>query len=110
MTTIVSIKLAVTASFATAILAAFAFSSSTPYDLTAPVDPAQGNGAAIYANSCARCHGDDGDGDKGPALHGKGSTASIIRKVANGGRKMPSFKSRLSAAEIKAVANYVRTL
>lgn len=117
MSSIVSIKLAVTALFVTAVLSAFAFSTSRSSTIAASGDPIQGNGAAIYANNCARCHGDDGEGDKGPAINAakkqakyRSNPQSLINKISNGGGKMPKFKTRLSAAEIRAVANYVKTL
>jgi mono/diheme cytochrome c family protein len=75
------------------------------------------SGALVYANNCARCHGDDGEGDKGPAINTpekqkkfRSNTQALIQRISNGRGKMPKFSTRLSAAEIRAVANFVKTL
>lgn len=69
----------------------------------------------IYTKNCAECHADDGSGSKrgipfisGHALHH--SEAEFIDRVNNGkGKKMPSFRDKLSEAEISAVVKFVRT-
>ncbi len=45
-------------------------------------------------------------------LQGKITDADIIKQITEGNepKKMPPFKEKLSAEEIKAVASYVRTL
>ena len=76
------------------------------------------DGAAIYASTCARCHGADGRAQT-PKGKQTGATdftsakwqpneARGIRTITNGRGKMPSFKSTLSAEEIRAAWNYVR--
>lgn len=75
------------------------------------------DGASIYASSCARCHGGDGRGQtaKGRQTGAKDLTKSMpteargIRSITNGKGKMPAFKNSLSAEEIRAVWNYIRT-
>ncbi|HQU81604.1 MAG TPA: copper-binding protein [Pyrinomonadaceae bacterium] len=72
------------------------------------------NGAEIYKANCASCHGANGEGAKkgipltsGHALHH--SEAEHIKQVTDGeGEKMPAFKDKLSAEEIKAVVDFVR--
>ena len=78
---------------------------------------AAGNGAEIFKNSCARCHGADGKGGDGPDLTDpqrkakwQDSDERIVNKVTNGGRRMPAFADKLSAEEIKSVAAHVRSL
>jgi mono/diheme cytochrome c family protein len=67
----------------------------------------------VFANNCAACHGDLGQGGNGgPDLQnrpGAANLANVIKQVTNGGGGMPPFKGKLSSAEIKAVANYVTT-
>ena len=111
------LKLAAIAVVLGGILSINAFSSSNANAMMAKSDPPLASGAEIYANNCARCHGDDGEGDKGPALNTarkqskfKSNPQSLINKISNGGGKMPKFKKRLSAADIRAVANFVKTL
>ena len=78
--------------------------------------PAAPDGAAVFANRCASCHGSDGGGGLGPQLSGGRAAqrfpniADQIGVIANGRGGMPAFGSRLSEAEIKAVAEYTRTL
>lgn len=72
------------------------------------------SGAEIYKTNCAECHAEKGEGSKkgislitGHALHH--SETEHIKQVTNGeGKKMPAFKDRLSASEIKSVVEFVR--
>jgi mono/diheme cytochrome c family protein len=83
-------------------------------------------GAAVYADHCAQCHGDNGEGalPAYPALAGNpGMNALVaangIKAVLNGGYApvtranprpygMPPFFSRLSDQEVAAVLTYAR--
>ena len=73
----------------------------------------QSAGAAIYAGSCAGCHGADGSGGQGPPL-GDGEAAASLSEdamvdVVTGGRNaMPSFGGDLTAEEIDEVVACVR--
>src|SRR5262249_13183273 len=69
-------------------------------------------GRQVFMRNCARCHGANAKGGKGPALAGRSLKEEGNGEMVSTGRpsKMPSFKNRLSDAEIKAVAAYVRSL
>jgi mono/diheme cytochrome c family protein len=80
------------------------------------------DGQAIYREKCRACHGTEGQPTKGaqalykniPALDAaflaKVPADSIMAVLRNGaGRDMKSFKDKLSAAEIAAVAKYVKS-
>ena len=74
-------------------------------------------GAELFAQNCARCHGETGHGGKGPDLTSqkrkekwKDSDEKIVNKITNGGFIMPSFKKKLDADQINSIAEYVRTL
>ena len=74
-------------------------------------------GAELFAQNCARCHGDTGHGGRGPDLTSqkrkekwKDSDEKILNKITNGGFIMPSFKKKLDAEQISSIAEYVRTL
>ena len=74
------------------------------------------DGAAIYSQRCATCHGDSGGGGIGPALaDGRMVTrfpdaADQIGIVTVGRGQMPSFSDRgLTADEIAAVVEFTRT-
>jgi mono/diheme cytochrome c family protein len=60
---------------------------------------------------CASCHtlaAANAHGRTGPSLDElKPSVAEAERQIAEGGGRMPSYKSRLSAAEIHDLAVYV---
>jgi mono/diheme cytochrome c family protein len=79
-----------------------------------PAAPQQIDGAAIFAEHCASCHGDKGDGIKkgtkltsGHALNH--SFGDYIDQVNDGTEKeMPAFKGTLSDKEITAVVSHVR--
>lgn len=80
-------------------------------------------GAQIYADNCARCHGDNGAGlsDNFPNLAGNsaiisGPSNNIISMVLGGftpwhnsQSAMPAFRATLNDKQIAAVTNYVRT-
>ncbi len=76
-------------------------------------------GAAVFADNCASCHGDDGTGlrDLGAPnltdaiwLYGN-SIEALTRQVLNARNGvMPAWTTRLSEAEIRAVATYVHGL
>jgi mono/diheme cytochrome c family protein len=73
---------------------------------------AKPDGKAIFASAgCGSCHtlGDAGSkGNVGPNLDDlKPSEQAAEEQIANGGGGMPPFKGQLSAAQIKAVAQYV---
>lgn len=77
--------------------------------------------AATYKGKCAMCHGADGKGqtpmgknmklrDLGSAEVQKLSDADLTKIVADGKAKMPAFKAKLSADEIKGLVAFMRTL
>jgi mono/diheme cytochrome c family protein len=71
-------------------------------------------GSDTYAENCAKCHGEHGEGTRkgipltsGHALHH--DEGDMIEQVNNGTeKKMPGFKDKLTPEEISAVVNYVR--
>jgi len=88
-----------------------------------------GDGATVYRENCAACHGKEGHGD-GPTAaelkykprdfrEGKfafGNTPGAMVKTVMSGipgeeqARMPAYKSVLSSEEIDAVVAYVRTM
>ena len=61
--------------------------------------------AALYAGSCAGCHGADRAGGGAPALLPGNLTqdaSAYVNIITNGSGPMPSFGGRLSAEEIDA--------
>jgi mono/diheme cytochrome c family protein len=83
-------------------------------------------GAALYADNCARCHGDRGDGDGPDAKMNRPQPASLALamrdganritdgemfwKIAEGRRPMPSFKKELTDEQRWQLVNFLRTL
>jgi len=70
------------------------------------------SGRQVFMRKCARCHGADARGKKGPALVDRSLNQDEIEEMVGAGQppKMPAFGKQLSAAEIKAVAAYVSKL
>ncbi len=64
------------------------------------------SGAAVYAASCALCHGADGGNLRGHTLN----LSRIVSITNNGVGTMSGYASRLSAAEITNVAHYVASV
>jgi cytochrome c oxidase cbb3-type subunit 3 len=87
-----------------------------------PAAPAKGDvakGATIYAEQCASCHGEKGEGNRelgGPALrsgvHLYGDTRAAVRaQIANPRMGvMPAWNGRLDEATIRALTLYVHGL
>ncbi len=77
-------------------------------------DPAQIEaGGAVYAASCAGCHGAEGEGaDAGRPLTDiaaqEPDRSVHVASVTNGKGGMPAFADRLSADEIDSAISYVR--
>jgi len=89
-------------------------------------DPALLNGENLYGQNCASCHGSDATGIAGVfpplvnstwvtddksvpvriLLHGLSGEIKVDGQTYQG--SMPSFKARLSAAEMAAILNYLR--
>ena len=74
------------------------------------------DGAAVFGQRCAGCHGGDGSGGIGPRLAGGRVVANFpdpqeqIAVVTNGRGGMPAFGERLTPEEIAAVVDYTRTV
>ena len=74
------------------------------------------DGATVFGDNCAVCHGGDGSGGIGPRLaDGRVVTiypdpADQIAVVTNGRAGMPAFGEQLSEEEIAAVVDYTRTV
>lgn len=86
--------------------------ANEPGGSNAPESP----GAALFSENCARCHGADGGGGLGPQLSGGKvvkafpSVEDQITFVTQGRDGMPAFGDTLSAAQIRQVVEYTRTL
>lgn len=75
---------------------------------------AQAQGAKLYADNCAYCHGADGKGSRGPAIATMPHTialsdAALLSVLQNGQGSMPSFPDQ-SAEELNSIVRYLRTL
>ena len=89
--------------------------------MLAPLAAFAADGAAVYKAKCASCHGADGKGETsigksmklrslGAADVQKTSDADLTKIISDGKGKMPAYKGKLSADEIKALVAYIRTL
>lgn len=70
-------------------------------------------GQRLFATACRSCHGEEGVGNRAPALRGDRFTADYVRRlIARGkpGTLMPTFASGLSAAQIEGLTRYVVSL
>jgi cytochrome c6 len=73
------------------------------------------NGAKVFSANCASCHTHGGNvlnraktlSEADLTQYGINSLDKIIAQVTNGKPPMPSFKTRLTAAQIEDVASYV---
>lgn len=84
--------------------------------LLVPLAASAADGKEIYTKRCAGCHGPDGAGKTTmgekmgvPSLVGtKLSAAELAGVIGDGRKKMPAYKEKLAADEIKAVAEFVK--
>jgi len=82
------------------------------------------DGAKIFAEACAKCHGSDGAPSASmkrslkvrdltdPALQKRLTDAQIRKQIANGSsnRLMPAFGDNLNKEQMDAIVKFVRTL
>lgn len=82
---------------------------------------AQSGGEATFKAKCAMCHGADGLATSGMAKMMKVPSvkspdfrqlteSEMIRDTTDGKGKMPSYKGKLTDAQIREVVAYMRTL
>lgn len=73
------------------------------------------DGAAIFAQRCATCHGERGQGIAavvsiaGPSLQAEHDVGRVMTAVESGPSHMPAFSRVLSVPQIRAVSYYVST-
>jgi quinoprotein glucose dehydrogenase len=68
-------------------------------------------GQQAYAQSCALCHGPQGQGISGgtaPALKTTGALAEVKNVVTRGSAEMPGFSATLTAEQIDVVSRFVK--
>ena len=83
----------------------------------------QADGAALFAQACAKCHSADGSGGLPMVANGPRpvdltaaewqrarSDAELVATSRNGRGAMPPFGDLLTADQINALASHVRTL
>jgi cytochrome c oxidase cbb3-type subunit 3 len=76
-------------------------------------------GQKLFAENCAACHGDAGEGNQDVGapklsdkvwLYGADKALIVERITLGGGGQMPAWSQRLDAPTIKSLAVYVHTL
>ncbi len=91
----------------------------TLYKPTAPVAAGAAKGATVYAENCAACHGDKGEGKRDigasalrSGVHLFGDSREAVRAQIVNPRQgvMPNWNVRLDEATIRAVTLYVHGL
>ena len=77
--------------------------------------------AGLYKSKCAMCHGPDGSGQttmgKSMKLRDlrsdevqKQTAAELAKIISDGKGKMPSYKAKMSAEEINALADFIKDM
>lgn len=65
--------------------------------------------AQVFAANCAGCHGDQGQGGRGPAIKpSKLSEQDLFMVIADGRGDMPAFRGRLAESEVQALISFLR--
>ena len=94
--------------------------AASPANAASPVDEFA-TARANYQKNCEGCHGETGEGGlvkvenkriKVPSLKAdhalKHTDEQITKMITNGEEEMPSFKDKMSTAEISEMVRYVR--
>lgn len=69
------------------------------------------NGATVFADNCAACHGADGTGGSGPDLTGESEGAEEMADIIlNGEGDMTAFDGVITDQEIADVIAYVESI
>ncbi len=79
-------------------------------DAILALTPDAANGATLYADNCALCHGDDGEGGVGGQLAGQVSPddeSQIVLIILDGAGTMPSWEDYFSEQEVADVTAYL---
>lgn len=73
---------------------------------------AKADGAALFKQHCARCHGPNGEGKDGPQLRGLKHTLSEVEENVRIGipNEMPAFGKTLTPEQIAVVSRYAHGL
>lgn len=85
-----------------------------PLGTDGTADPVLLVGRDIFSGSCKRCHGSTGGGGVGPRLNSSDldedfpEVVDLVELISGGRKRMPSFSSSLTEAQIIAVARYVK--
>lgn len=69
-----------------------------------------GEGASIYAASCAACHGDTGEGASAMPINVPFDNAQLVEIIRVGIGDMPGFADALSEDQIAVLAEYTHAL
>jgi sulfite oxidase len=84
--------------------------SHMPSQVVPPAAPRgrSAQGAALFAEHCAACHGQNGEGQTGPRLKGRAiSNAVFWTSVNHGKRKMPAFAGSLRAQDLADIKEWL---
>lgn len=75
----------------------------------APVS-ASATASEIFQQKCSGCHGDQGQGVRGPNITKEGSRpdAELFKIVHDGKGRMPGFGNQMTEAQVKEVVTYVK--
>ena len=97
----------------------FVFTSTgTQAAATTTVSSINASPRSLYVQYCSKCHGSDGRAQTAKGIEmeaddlttSNASTDKIIRVITNGKAKMPSFKKKMTTAQIKSLAGYVHSM
>jgi len=95
------------------VMALFALAGFSPASSQSVPQPARPDGAALFAQHCAVCHGDRGQGVSaivtiaGPNIQAEHNQGQVLAAVEVGPSHMPSFSRILSVEEMRAVSDFV---
>jgi mono/diheme cytochrome c family protein len=96
--------------FVSVIVALLFLAACGPANTPTPTVTAMDGSHLFATKGCAVCHGDQGQGDSGPAIVHH-TEAQVLKQVREPSGVMPAFdRAALSDAELAAIASFVAEL
>jgi mono/diheme cytochrome c family protein len=94
--------------FLTLTLALAACAPSPEVQAILDLEADEAAGGSLYADHCAECHGESGEGGTAGPIDHPHSDASTVRTILEGNATMPAFGDQLQDQDIADLNAYVQ--
>jgi aldose sugar dehydrogenase len=84
--------------------------TAAPVQMTAATPEELALGATAFGRTCAACHGQQGEGGRGPRIAARTDASAVAAVIRDGAGAMPALGGMLSAADIEAITKHIARL